>query len=121
MGKPMNRMLQLVTAWVMLAALLWLPRHGPNAPKVALTTESLSSEGGVLCDGCNPLVFGQPLNVNRATVDELMLLPRIGQNRAEEIVRMREEKAFESLADLDVVSGIGPKTLSQLAPLVSFD
>lgn len=121
MEESMKRMLPLVTAWLMVAALVWLPRHGPTAPDVALTTASLSSEGGILCDGCNPLVFGQPLNVNRATVDELMLLPRIGQRRAEEIVRIREERAFESLADLDAVSGIGPKTLSQLAPLVSFD
>ncbi len=60
--------------------------------------------------------------INRATVEELMTLPNIGQVTAERIIAYREENGhFASLDDLDKVEGIGESTLNQLEGLISFE
>jgi competence protein ComEA len=59
-----------------------------------------------------------PVNVNAAPVDELMRLPGVGPVTAQAIVAARAEKPFRSVADLDRVRGIGPKTLDKLRPFV---
>ena len=60
--------------------------------------------------------------INVAGVDELVELPRIGPAMAARIVEYREANGpFTSLEDVDEVSGIGPSTLDQLEPLISFE
>jgi competence protein ComEA len=59
-----------------------------------------------------------PINVNVAGAAELMRLPGVGPVMAQNIIKAREEKRFESVADLDRVKGIGPKTLDRLRPFV---
>jgi competence protein ComEA len=62
------------------------------------------------------------VNVNTATSAELETLPRIGPALAGRILAYRElNGAFASLDDLQNVSGIGPATVEQLAPLVTFE
>ncbi|MDQ0351085.1 competence protein ComEA [Alkalibacillus filiformis] len=52
------------------------------------------------------------IRVNTATVDELMTLPGIGEQRAQTIIDYREEHgSFTSVEDLLNISGIGEKTL----------
>ncbi len=48
------------------------------------------------------------VDVNSATVDELMTLPRISESLARKIIAGRP---YERVEDLEKVSGIGPKTL----------
>jgi competence protein ComEA len=56
--------------------------------------------------------------VNRATVEELQLLPRIGPTLAARIIEERERGGpFRTLHDLTRVRGIGPRTVERLAPL----
>ena len=51
-----------------------------------------------------------PLNINKATRDELMTLPGIGAVLAERIVAYREEKGpFADTSEIKEVSGIGEK------------
>jgi competence protein ComEA len=57
-----------------------------------------------------------PINVNTATVEQLITLPGIGETKAQAIVAARP---FASVDDLERVPGIGPKTLETLRPLVS--
>lgn len=65
---------------------------------------------------------GNLVGLNSATSEELQTLPRIGPSIAARIIEYRELNGpFTSLDDLDNVSGIGPATLEQLAPLVIFD
>ena len=60
--------------------------------------------------------------VNSATQPELETLPGIGPQTALRIIEYRElVGAFETLKDLDNVSGVGPATLERLADLVAFD
>ena len=64
----------------------------------------------------------EAINVNTATLEELMTLPRIGEVSAERIIAYREENgSFANLDDLGNVSGIGPSTLEGLAELVAFE
>lgn len=60
-----------------------------------------------------------PIDINSATAVELQLLPRVGAKRAQLIIEAREQQPFASVDDLRRVSGIGPKTLEMLRPLVT--
>jgi competence protein ComEA len=61
-----------------------------------------------------------PVDVNRATVDELDELPGVGPATAAAIVTERERNGpFASIDDLDRVSGIGPAKLAALRDLVT--
>jgi DNA uptake protein ComE-like DNA-binding protein len=48
------------------------------------------------------------INVNTASLDELMTLPRVNENLARRIIAGRP---YNTVNDLEKVSGIGPKTL----------
>ena len=62
-----------------------------------------------------------PVNVNTADSETLSLLGRIGPERAKRIVAHRDENGpFRSYPDLMRVSGIGRKTVEDLAGRVSF-
>ena len=61
-----------------------------------------------------------PLDLNRATPDELEQLPGIGAGLASRIVDARERGgAFGSVDDLRRVRGIGQRTLDRLKPLLA--
>jgi competence ComEA-like helix-hairpin-helix protein len=60
----------------------------------------------------------QKVDLNAATMAELMTLPNIGQKRAEEIVRYRLTHGFKRPADLLRIKGIGRRTYFKLKPLV---
>jgi competence ComEA-like helix-hairpin-helix protein len=61
------------------------------------------------------------VDVNAATESELTGLPGIGPAKAAAIVQHRTQHGpFTNLADLDAVSGIGPATLANITPLVTF-
>ncbi len=56
------------------------------------------------------------LDLNRADVRELALLPGVGPVLADRIVHNRERQgAFESLDDLSRVYGIGDKTIARIS------
>jgi competence protein ComEA len=55
------------------------------------------------------------ININRASLDDFMLLPGVGPALAQRILDYRKENgAFSSVDDLDEVKGIGPKKLEKL-------
>jgi competence protein ComEA len=56
------------------------------------------------------LVFSIPLDLNRTSVEDLCLIPGIGESLAREIVTYRERrKGFRSVEELKSVKGIGKK------------
>jgi len=62
------------------------------------------------------------ININTATVTELELLPQIGPALAGRIIDYRAAHGpFKSITELDKVSGIGPKTMATLAPLITVE
>lgn len=61
-----------------------------------------------------------PLDINTATVDELMTLPGIGATLAQRIVDYRSENgAFESLSDLLNVDDIGQTRLENILDYIT--
>jgi competence protein ComEA len=63
------------------------------------------------------LTAGGQLDLNRATAEELELLPGIGPSKAAAIVEDRTRRGpFRTVEDLDRVTGFGPKTVRTLAP-----
>lgn len=70
--------------------------------------------------GWEGLLFGRPLDLNRAGRDDLEALPGIGPKTAAAILEAREARGgFQTVEDLLRVRGIGPKTLEGLRPLVT--
>jgi competence protein ComEA len=62
------------------------------------------------------------VNVNTASVEELQLLPGVGEARARAIVDLRKQRGgLKSLEDLRDVKGIGEASLERLRPHVAFD
>ena len=63
--------------------------------------------------------INEKLDLNRATLEDLMQLPGIGQQRAESILAYRSEHGpFRHTADLMLVEGIGEKTYAGLRNLI---
>ena len=61
------------------------------------------------------------VNINTATLSELLTLPGIGETKAREIINFRTSHGnFTSIEALDNVPGIGPATINLLRPYVKF-
>jgi competence protein ComEA len=64
------------------------------------------------------LVFSIPLDLNRVSIEDLCLIPGIGESLAREIVAYRERrKGFQSVDELKNVKGMGSK---KYPPLKNF-
>jgi len=62
---------------------------------------------------------GERLDLNRASVDELVLVPGIGPKLAERIERERTRRGgFARVEDVRAVRGVGPKTWERIRPFV---
>ena len=59
------------------------------------------------------------VDLNRADLERLQVLPGIGPALAARILSAREERLFTSLDDLERVPGIGPETVRRLRPLAT--
>lgn len=64
-----------------------------------------------------PLEGRLQINVNRASAEELSILPQVGPILARRVVEYRNQSGpFASVDDLDAVHGIGPSILTQIRP-----
>jgi len=62
----------------------------------------------------------RPVNLNNATVTELMQLPRVGAKTAERIVAFRKQHgSFQRPEELMNVKGIGEKSFAKLKPFLT--
>jgi len=67
-------------------------------------------------------VEGLLVNINTCTVEQLTLLPSIGETRAKSIIRYREENGpFRSIADIMQVPGIGESIFDRIKQYIYVD
>lgn len=60
-----------------------------------------------------------PVNINTADLMEIEALPYLGMERARDIIEYRDKNGpFKDLDELTNISGIGPKTLEKIKPLI---
>lgn len=59
------------------------------------------------------------ININKASKEELMSLPNIGDKRADSIIEYRETNKFENIEDIKNVNGIGEKFYQSLKDLIT--
>jgi competence protein ComEA len=88
-----------------------------SGPGTASTTGSRATATGASGGGA-----GSPglVNINTADATKLDSLPGVGPSTAAKIIADRERSGpFASPDDLGRVSGIGPKRLDQLKPLIT--
>ncbi len=79
----------------------------PVAPDAELTVESAAPQD-------------ERIDINQATAAELEMLPRIGPTLAQRILDYRAEHGpFPTTEALMEVSGIGPNTYEEIAPLIT--
>ncbi len=57
---------------------------------------------------------GERVDLNRASVTELMRLPGLGQKRAQAIVAYRTRQPFRRTEDVLAVKGLGPAWLAKV-------
>ncbi len=61
------------------------------------------------------------VNINQASVEQLMFLPRVGEAKAQRIVEYRTKTPFKSVNELARVNGIGLKSLRYLKPFIRLE
>jgi competence ComEA-like helix-hairpin-helix protein len=65
-------------------------------------------------------VSEEALDLNRATFEELVALPHVGDMRARQILELRRQRGgFKRPEEILAINGIGPKTFEELRELVT--
>jgi competence protein ComEA len=102
----------------------------PRPTPVALDATPPPRQAALPSPAPTPLIVPSPtpslamrldgrLDLNRATHEDLLTLPGIGETRAQAILADRERLGpFPSVAALDRVEGFGEKAVERLAPLL---
>ncbi len=102
-------LLLILGAILILQAVRHLPLPDPGPESLPGRAEAASPGQGAL------FLAGHPLDLNRANLDELTLLPGIGPKRAAAIIRYRaQKKGLGSLDELGEIPGFGPKLIERL-------
>ena len=60
-----------------------------------------------------PVFALEKININTATVEQLLTLKGVGEKTAQSIIDYRKSKPFASVDELTNVKGIGTKTLAK--------
>lgn len=64
---------------------------------------------------------GEKVNINKATVEELVVLKGVGPKIAERIVEYRNSNRFDKIEEIMQVKGIGPKTFEIIKEQITVD
>lgn len=59
------------------------------------------------------------ININKATLNELMNIPGVGESKAKLIIQYREKSPFNSIEDIKNVNGIGDSTFDKIKEYIT--
>jgi len=111
-----------VAFWIM-----WLvKRNGSSLPIVIKSSNNVEeceekTTENVKITSLKEDIGEQCININTATLEELIRLPGIGKAIAQDILNNRLEKGlFQKIEDLERVKGLGPAKLSRIKDNISF-
>ena len=105
-------------------------KHGRDEKMKRRTTCTCFLIACLLLAWLSPVGYAEPgrteedgrININKASAEELVELPRVGQAVAKRIVVFREENGpFKKVEDLKLVRGIGDKVFDQIRPSICID
>lgn len=106
-----------IVSLLALVALARMPASAPAAQQPPRAARPYATK-----EGMTRLRAGEPLDLNRAELGDLLLLPGVGPKLAARILEERERRAgFANLEQLGEVKGVGPKKLAQLRALVTVE
>lgn len=90
-----------------------IPVKGEIAPSIPARTNPSEKIGSEAADE------GTLVNINTASLEELLNLPGIGETRAKDIIAYRESHSgFKSIDEIQEVSGIGPVIFERLKDFI---
>ncbi len=95
---------------IVVVTLPFIPRRGTTTFK---DSQAISAS--------NKTKVSFPLDLNKATFDQLLKLPGIGPSMAKRIIDYREKIPFYSVDDIMKVKGIGEKTFDKLKSMITVD
>jgi competence protein ComEA len=85
-----------------------------SAPAKALAVAASLLAAAPALAAKKALPAGERIDLNRASVTELMRLPGLGQKRAQAIVAYRTRQPFRRVEDVLSVKGLGPAWLAKV-------
>lgn len=88
-------------------------------PSIYDFEDETSSTNDNLLISDKPSTEIEKININKASKEELMTLPNIGEKRANAIIEFRENSPFEKIEDIKNVTGIGEKFYQSLKDLIT--
>ena len=97
-----------------------LSKELSNGAKITIGGQSSACDIAVM-DPEKRLLYFIPINVNTAGLDELVVVPHIGEKTASAIITYRQENGhFSSLDELKKVPGIGRRNYKRIKDYLTF-
>ena len=89
---------------------------------IEVSTLNESNQISSKSDDIKPQILVKSLDINTASKNDLLTLPKIGPVTAERTIRYREDfGSFNTIKDLLNIKGFGPKILDQLKPFIKIN
>ena len=85
----------------------------------ALISNQISADISLYKSNSESNLTSTLININTASLDELMMITGVGKSKAEAIISYRETQSFKSIDDLKNVSGIGEALFEKIKDQVS--